>query len=130
MPATSNGIVHLVSHLSVDHVLDHLLTLLQTKGITLFAVVDHRGEAAKVGMEMHATRLVIFGNPTAGTPLMLAVPDIALELPLKILIAEAADGTTTISYNDPAYLQTRFGLTPELAKNIAAVEQIAAAIAG
>ena len=82
-----NGIVHLAASRSVDEVLEHLLSILQTKGITLFAVVDHSGEAAKVGFEMRPTKLVIFGNPKAGTPLMIAAPDSALDLPLKILIA-------------------------------------------
>jgi uncharacterized protein (DUF302 family) len=80
-------------------VLEHLLSILQTKGITVFAVVDHSGEAAKVGFEMRATKLVIFGNPKAGTPLMLAAPDSALDLPLKILIAEEPSAGTRVSYN-------------------------------
>jgi uncharacterized protein (DUF302 family) len=94
-----NGIVHLAASRSVDEVLEHLLSILQTKGITLFAVIDHSGEAAKVGFEMRATKLVIFGNPKAGTPLMLAAPDSALDLPLKILIAEEPSAGTRVSYN-------------------------------
>ena len=129
MLTENNGISHVASNRSVNDVLAQLLTLLQTKGITVFAVVDHSGEAAKVGLEMHDTKLVIFGNPRVGTPVMLAVPESALELPLKILIAEVEDGSTRISYNSPAYLQTRYGLEPDLMKPLAAVEQIAAAIA-
>jgi uncharacterized protein (DUF302 family) len=125
-----NGIVHLAASRSVDEVLEHLLSILQTKGITLFAVVDHSGEAAKVGFEMRPTKLVIFGNPKAGTPLMIAAPDSALDLPLKILIAEESSGSTRVSYNSLAYLQARYGLTPEVLTNIAAVEKIAAAAAG
>lgn len=124
-----NGIVHLTASGSVAEVLEHLLSILQTKGITVFAVIDHSGEAAKVGLEMRATKLVIFGSPKAGTPVMLAAPDSALDLPLKILIAEEISGTTRVSYNSPAYLKARYGLTPEILTNIAAVEKIAAAVA-
>jgi uncharacterized protein (DUF302 family) len=94
---TDNGIVHLTTSRSVGEVLEHLLFILQTKGITIFAVVDHSGEAAKVGFEMRATKLVIFGNPKAGTPLMIAAPDSALDLPLKILIAEEPSGNTRVA---------------------------------
>ena len=125
-----NGIVHLAASRSVDEVLEHLLSILHTKGITVFAVVDHSGEAAKVGLEMPATKLVIFGNPKAGTPLMIAAPDSALDLPLKILIAEEPSGSTQVSYNSIAYLQARHGLTPKIATNIAPIEQIASAVVG
>jgi uncharacterized protein (DUF302 family) len=128
MPTADNGTVHLKSERPVSDVLQHLLSLLNTKKVTLFAVVDHSGEAAKVGLEMHDTKLVIFGNPIAGTPLMVASPDSALDLPLKILIAEDANGTTRVSYNSPEYLGARFALTPELVAHIAVIEQIAAAI--
>jgi uncharacterized protein (DUF302 family) len=128
MATPANGITHLFSFLSVSDVLARLLSLLEVKGIDVFALIDHSGEASKVGIEMHATKLVIFGNPKSGTPLMLAVPDSALDLPLKILIAETADGTTRISYNSPAYIQKRYGLTPDLANKVSAIEQLAAAI--
>ena len=127
-PTSRSGIVHLKSAHPADEVLAHLLALLQEKGITVFAVVDHSGEAAKVGLAMPNTKLVLFGNPKAGTPVMLAVPDSALDLPLKILIAEEPDGKTLVSYNSTAYLQDRYDLTPDLAARIAAIEQIAAAI--
>ena len=131
MTATAdNGIVHLAASRSVDEVLEHLRSILQTKGITVFAIVDHSGEAAKAGFEMRATKLVIFGNPKAGTPLMIAEPDSALDLPLKILIAEKPTGSTRVSYNSLAYLQGRYGFSPELVGNVAAIEQIAAAVAG
>jgi len=125
-----NGIVHLTASRSVDEVLEHLLSILQTKSITVFAVVDHSGEAAKVGFEMRATKLVIFGNPKAGTPVMIAAPDSALDLPLKILIAEEPSGSTRVSYNSLACLQARYGLTPEATTTIAAIEQIASAVVG
>ena len=130
LPIADTGIVHLAASRSVDEVLEHLLSILQAKGITVFAVVDHSGEAAKVGIQMRATKLVIFGNPKAGTPLMLAAPDSALDLPLKILIAEEASGSTRVSYNSVAYLQARYGLTPEVMTNVAAIEQIAALAVG
>jgi uncharacterized protein (DUF302 family) len=122
------GITHLHSSRSAPDVLAHLLSLLELKGITLFAVIDHSGEALKAGIGMPDTKLAIFGNPSAGTPLMLAAPDCALDLPLKILIAETANETTRVSYNSPAYLQERYGLTPDLVSKIAAIDQIAAAI--
>jgi len=130
LPIADTGIVHLAASRSVDEVLERLLSILQAKGITVFAVVDHSGEAAKVGIQMRATKLVIFGNPKAGTPLMLAAPDSALDLPLKILIAEEASGSTRVSYNSVAYLQARYGFTPEVMTNVAAIEQIAALAVG
>ena len=129
MEMTDNGIVHLASSRPVREVLEHLLSDLQIRGVAVFAVIDHSGEAARVGLEMHDTKLVIFGNPQAGTPVMIAAPDSALDLPLKILVAEEPNGTTRISYNSPVYLMKRHALEPELAKRLATVELIAAAIA-
>ena len=126
---SDNGIARLVSRESVADVLRRLLSMLRDKGITVFAVVDHSGEAAKAGGE-HETKLVIFGKPEAGTPVMIAAPDSALDLPLKILIAERADGRTQVSYNKSSYLQARFDLSANLVANIAVIEQIAAAISG
>lgn len=130
MSMANNGISHLTSSKSVSEVLARLLEILQSKAITVFAVVDHSGEAAKVGIKMPGTKLVIFGNPQAGTPVMLAAPDSALDLPLKLLLAEQSDGATRISYNSSAYLQARYSLDQDLAKRLAAVEQIAQALAG
>jgi uncharacterized protein (DUF302 family) len=127
--ATNNGIVHVPSPHSVGESVERLLAILKTKGIHLFAVVDHSGEAAKAGLAMRDTKLIIFGNPKAGTPLMIAAPDSALDLPLKILIAEQPDGSTRLSYNSVDFLLTRHGLVPEFAANLAAIEQIAAAVA-
>ena len=95
----------------------------------MFAVVDHSGEAENAGMHMRPTKLLIFGNPKAGTPLMLAAPSVAIDLPLKILVWEDTAGKVWISYNSPAYLQARHGLPQELIQNIAAVEALAAAAA-
>ena len=89
----------------MDQIVEKLKAILQAKSITLFALVDHSGEAEKVGMSMPPTKLLIFGNPKGGTPLMLASPSIAIDLPLKILVSEDASGKVWVSYNSPAYLQ-------------------------
>ncbi len=122
----NTGIVHKLSNHSVDSTLDHLKTILLNKGVTLFALIDHSGEAAKAGMQMRPTKLLIFGSPKAGTPLMLAAPSIAIDLPLKILVWEDVSGKTWVSYNAPAYLQQRHGFPLELLQNIAVVETLAA----
>jgi uncharacterized protein (DUF302 family) len=122
----STGIIDKLSNHSVDSTVDKLKTILQNKGITLFALIDHSGEAAKAGMQMRPTKLLIFGSPKAGTPLMLAAPSIAIDLPLKILVWEDASGKTWVSYNAPAYLQQRHGFPPDLLQNIAVVETLAA----
>ena len=123
--ATSTGIIEKMSNHSVDQTVEKLKNLLQAKGVTLFALVDHSGEAEKVGMKMRPTKLLIFGSPKAGTPLMLAAPSIAIDLPLKILVSEDAQGKVRISYNSPEYLKDRHGLPPELLANIAVVETLA-----
>jgi uncharacterized protein (DUF302 family) len=105
---------------------EKLKAILQAKGVALFALVDHSGEAEKVGLKMPPTKLVIFGSPKAGTPLMLAAPTIAIDLPLKILISEDAKGKVWVSYNSPAYLQERHHLPENLLQNIAVVETLAA----
>jgi uncharacterized protein (DUF302 family) len=122
----NNGIVTIPSNHSVDDTVQKIKTILQTKGITLFALVDHSGEAAKVGLKMPNTKLLIFGNPKGGTPLMLAAPSVAIDLPLKILVAEDAQGKVWISYNSPEYLKERHGLPDNLLPNIAVVGALAA----
>ena len=122
----ANGIVTIASRHSVDQTVDRLEELLRTKGVKLFALVDHSGEAEKAGMRMPRTKLLIFGNPKAGTPLMLSSPAIAIDLPLKILVAEDAAGAVWISYNSPEYLRNRHGFPPELLPNIAVIEALAA----
>ena len=121
-----NGIVTIASKHSVDETVERVKGILQSKGVTLFAVIDHSGEAAKVGMKMPNTKLLIFGNPKGGTPLMLATPSIAIDLPLKILVAEDAQGKVWVSYNSPEYLKERHGLPQNLVANIAVVETLAA----
>jgi uncharacterized protein (DUF302 family) len=120
------GIMNIPSHHSVEQTVDRLKGILQSRGITLFALIDHSGEAEKVGMKMPPTKLLIFGNPKGGTPLMLAAPRIALDLPLKILVWQDAQGKVWLSYNSPEYLQKRYGLPEHLVKNLAVVETLAA----
>jgi len=123
---TNKGITDRPSNHSVDQTVEKLKNILQSKGVTLFALVDHSGEAEKVGMKMRPTKLLIFGSPKAGTPLMLAAPSIAIDLPLKILVWEDAQGKVWVSYNSPEYLKERHGLPPELLANITVVETLAA----
>jgi uncharacterized protein (DUF302 family) len=122
---TANGIVKIPCNQSVDRAIQKLEEILQSMGVKVFAVIDHSGEAEKVGMQMRPTRVLIFGNPKAGTPLMIASPSIAIDLPLRILVAEDIDGKVWISYNDPEWLQARHGLPQELVRNIAVVEALA-----
>jgi uncharacterized protein (DUF302 family) len=126
---TGNGIVEIPGHHSVDKTVENLKSILQAKGIALFALIDHSGEAEKVGIKMLPTKLLIFGNPKAGTPVMLAAPGSAIDLPLKILIWQDTQGKTWISYNSPEYLQERHGFSPQLMENIKAVATLAAAAA-
>jgi len=128
-PNASRGIVDIPSNHSVDETVAKLKAILQAKGVALFALIDHSGEAEKAGMKMPPTKLVIFGNPKAGTPLMLAAPSAAIDLPLKILIWQDHAGKVWVSYNSPAYLQGRHGFPAELIKNVAAVEALATAAA-
>jgi uncharacterized protein (DUF302 family) len=121
-----NGIVDVPTNHSVDETVDRVKRILQSKGITLFALIDHSGEAAKVGMKMPPTKLLIFGSPKAGTPLMLATPSIAIDLPLKILVWEDTQGKVWLSYNSPEYLAERHGLAKDLVQNLAVVGTLAA----
>jgi len=124
--AAEKGIVSIPSNHTVDETVDRLKQILQSKGVTLFALIDHSGEAEKVGMKMPPTRLLIFGNPKGGTPLMLAAPSIAIDLPLKILVWQDAQGKVWLSYNSPEYLKNRHGLPADLLPNIAVVKTLAA----
>jgi uncharacterized protein (DUF302 family) len=124
--SSGKGIVDVPSNHSVDHTVERLKAILEAKGVTLFALVDHSGEAEKVGLKMPPTKLLIFGSPKAGTPLMLAAPSIAIDFPLKVLIWEDGRRKVWVSYNSPAYLQERHGVPDELMQNIAVVETLAA----
>jgi uncharacterized protein (DUF302 family)/uncharacterized membrane protein YidH (DUF202 family) len=123
---SDNGIVNTPSRHSVDQTVEKLEAMLRAKGVALFALVDHSGEAAKVGMTLRPTKLLIFGSPKAGTPLMQAAPSIAIDLPLKILVWEDGQSKVWISYNSAEYLEKRHDLPPELMQNIAVVETLAA----
>src|SRR5208283_1092356 len=117
MVKKEEGIVVIPSNHSVDQTVDRIKGILESKGITLFALVDHSGEAEKAGMKMPPTKLLIFGNPKGGTPVMLAAPTIAIDLPLKVLVWEDAAGKAWVSFNDPGYLQNRHHVPDALVKN-------------
>ncbi len=126
MSAANKGLIDIPSHHSVEQTVERLKNILQSKGVTVFAVIDHSGEAEKVGLKMRPTKLLIFGNPKAGTPLMLAAPSAAIDLPLKILIWEDSAGKVWLTYNSPEFLRERHGLPPELMQNVSVVEALAA----
>ncbi len=125
MTANAKGIIDVKSHHSVDETVERLRGILAAKAVTLFALVDHSGEATKAGMNMRPTKLLIFGSPKAGTPVMLAAPSIAIDLPLKILVWEDADGKVWVSYNAPEYLRERHNVPAELMPSLAVVEALA-----
>jgi uncharacterized protein (DUF302 family) len=122
---TSNGIVSIESRHSVDATLDKLKGILDRQGVKIFALIDHSGEAEKAGMPMHNTKLLVFGNPKGGTPLMLAAPSVALDLPLKILVWEDASGKVRLTYNSVEFIRQRHNLTPGLAANISIIDTLA-----
>ena len=120
-----SGLIDIRSSHSVDETVEKLKGILQEKGIALFALVDHSGAAIKAGMKMRPTKLLIFGNPKAGTPVMVAAPSSAIDPPLKILISEDAQGKVWVTYNSLAYLQERHNLPPEVLPNINVIEALA-----
>lgn len=124
------GIQSLSSRYSVEETVERLKALLDEKGIKLFCLIDHSAEGVAAGFQMRPTKLLIFGNPKAGTPLMLSAPSLALDLPLKILVAEQPDGTVLLSWNDAAWLQERHGFPVEMRQAIAGVELLAIKAAG
>ncbi|MGA3103172.1 MAG: DUF302 domain-containing protein [Terriglobales bacterium] len=117
----ANGIVDVASRYSVPETLARLQTILKEKGMTVFALVDHSGEAEKAGLAMRPTQLLIFGSPKGGTPLMVAAPRLAIDLPLKALAWQDEAGQVWLSYNSPEYLQQRHGFPADLMKNIAGI---------
>ncbi|MDQ1390620.1 MAG: hypothetical protein QOF94_290 [Acidobacteriaceae bacterium] len=116
---SANGLVQIASHYSVDETVRRLETSLAQKGLQIFMVIDHSGEAAKVGLKMRPTKVVIFGSPKGGTPLMIAAPSLAIDLPLKALVSEDEGGKVWVSYNSPEYLQQRHGVPEQWIKGIA-----------
>jgi uncharacterized protein (DUF302 family) len=123
---SNRGIVDKPSNHSVDETVARFIDILQSKAVTLFALIDHSGEAEKAGMKMRPTKLLIFGSPKAGTPLMIAAPSVAIDLPLKVLVWEDPQGKVWLSYNSPEYLQERHGLPANLLPNISVVEGLTA----
>jgi len=117
--AENNGLVQVASHYSVDDTVQRLQAAFAAKGLQVFALVDHSGEAERVRLKMRPTKVLIFGSPKAGTPLMVAAPSLAIDLPLKALVAEDVDGKASVTYNDPEYLKQRHDVPAELIKNLA-----------
>ncbi len=121
-----SGLIHLESKHSLDETLQRLEALLRQQGVQIFARIDHSGEAQKVGQTLRPTKLLIFGNPRTGTPVMQAAPTVAIDLPLKALLWQDDDGRVWLTYNDPAYLQLRHDIPPELVQNLAGVNALLA----
>lgn len=115
----ANGLVEVESRHSVEETVRKLRAIFAEKGLEIFAVIDHSGEAEKVGLKMPSTKVVIFGSPKAGTPLMITAPSLAIDLPLKALVAADTKGQVSVRYNDPEYLRERHGVPAELMKNLA-----------
>jgi len=122
---TQNGVVTVAASHSVDETVARLEKMLASKGVKTFAVIDHSGEAESVGLSMPNTKLIVFGNPKAGTPLMIAAPTIAIDLPLKILVWEDLQGKVWISYNSPEFLGNRHGLASEIRQTLAVAGTLA-----
>ena len=114
-----NGLVKVASRYSVEETVGRLEAAFAEKTLRVFALIDHSGEAEKVGLKMRPTKVLIFGSPKGGTPLMVAAPSLAIDLPLKALVAEDAVGKVSVTYNDPEYLKQRHGVPDELIKNLA-----------
>ena len=119
-----NGICTITTSQRVDDIVERLTSFLSTRNIKLFATIDHSGEASAVGLLMPNTKLLIFGNPKAGTPVMISAPTAALDLPLKILVSQQPDGSSSIHWNDPAWLQQRHNIWPEFLPNISVIQAL------
>ncbi len=115
---SSSGLVEVASRYAFGETVDRLSAAFMERGMKVFAVIDHSGEAEKVGLTMRPTKLLIFGSPKGGTPLMRAAPSLAIDLPLKALVAENEAGEVSVCYNDPEYLQKRHAVPAELIKNL------------
>jgi uncharacterized protein (DUF302 family) len=126
----TDGVVTKPSPRSVDDTVNRLARLVEDGGLTLFAVVDHSGAAAAAGLKMPDTKLVIFGSPVAGTPVMIASPLAGLDLPLKVLVWANTKGAVSVSYNSPAYLAARHHLTDELRARLDVIEAITSVLVG
>ena len=117
--AQESGLVRVPSRYSVDETVQRLQSAFAAKGLQVFALIDHSGEAAKVGLKMRPTKVLIFGSPKGGTPLMVAAPSLAIDLPMKALIAEDETGKVWLTYNSPEYLKERHGVPEDLIRNLA-----------
>lgn len=117
----NNGLVHLGSSRSVSETMNALESVVRDRGLNILARIDHSGDAAKAGLTLPPTELLIFGNPISGTPLMIAAPTIAIDLPLKALVWQDDHGRVWLTYNNPQYLQERHGIPDQLLKNIAGI---------
>ena len=122
----NNGLTQVASPHSVDETMRRFESILVERGLQVFALIDHSGEAKKVGLKMADTRLLIFGSPKGGTPLMIAAPSLAIDLPLKVLVAEDNAGKVSVTFNTPEYLQQRHGVPADLLKNISGVSALVA----
>ena len=120
----NRGMIDVPSPYSVPETLVRLEAVLKERGVAVFACIDHSGEAEKAGLKMRPTQLLIFGSPKAGTPVMVAAPSVAIDLPLKALAWEDERGRVWLSYNAPEYLQQRHGFPTELTKNLAAASAL------
>ncbi len=117
--ANESGLVRVASHYHFEETMRRLQSAFAEKGLKVFAVIDHSGEAERAGLRMPPTKVIVFGSPKLGTPLMLAAPGLAIDLPLKALVAQEAEGKVSVTYNDPEYLRERHRFPPELVKNLA-----------
>jgi len=117
--AKDNGLIRVASRYSIEETVRRLQAAFAEKGLQVFALIDHSGEAEKAGLKMPPTKLLVFGSPKAGTPLMLATPSLAIDLPLKALVAQDPGNKVTVTYNDPEYMRERHGFPPEMTKNLA-----------
>lgn len=120
----ADGVVDVPSPYSVEDIVRRFEALVAAKGLKLFAKIDHSGEAEKIGLKMFPAKLLIFGSPAAGTPVMVAAPTSALDLPLKVLIWQQENGKVYISYNSAEYLAKRHAIPGELLKNIAGISAL------
>jgi uncharacterized protein (DUF302 family) len=121
-----NGLIQVSSPRTIDETVKRLESILAERGLQIFALIDHSGEAETVGMKMRETKLLIFGSPKGGTPVMIAAPSVAIDLPLKVLVSEDDAGKVSITYNNPEYLQQRHGVPADLVKNISGVSALVA----
>ncbi len=124
IPPSVEGITTKISPYSVAETLEHLQETMHKLNLTIFAHVNHSGEAAQVGLKMQEAHVLIFGNPKAGTPLMIASPLLALDLPLKVLVWQSNDDRVWVSYTSTAFLAARYSIPPELTKNIAGIDKL------